>query len=244
MEVHSHTHTPRKKWTHYIWEFLMLFLAVFCGFLAENTREHYIEHKREKQYITTLVADLQIDTAALNQLLIESKIRSANYDSLRAILKSSDRDQHIKELYYYFLPTTYYDLFSPTRRAIDQLLNSGGMRLIRNKNVSDSITDYYRIVSTVVSQGATWLRYFDQYHEVAFKVFDYSQIDTLFYNRKQILDSKEKYILLANDNTSVKILYGKLFALRFILDAYVGYLKELQKKAVSTLLFLKKEYHI
>ena len=36
MEVHSHTHTERKKFTHYLWEFLMLFLAVFCGFLAEN----------------------------------------------------------------------------------------------------------------------------------------------------------------------------------------------------------------
>ena len=50
MEVHAHTHTPRKKWTHYFWEFLMLFLAVFCGFLAENQREHFIEHRREKEY--------------------------------------------------------------------------------------------------------------------------------------------------------------------------------------------------
>jgi len=23
MEVHAHTHTARKKWTHYFWEFLM-----------------------------------------------------------------------------------------------------------------------------------------------------------------------------------------------------------------------------
>ena len=30
MEVHAHTHTERKKWTHYFWESLMLFLAVFC----------------------------------------------------------------------------------------------------------------------------------------------------------------------------------------------------------------------
>ena len=35
MEVHAHTHTVdpdshrgRKKWTHYLWEFLMLFLAL------------------------------------------------------------------------------------------------------------------------------------------------------------------------------------------------------------------------
>ena len=39
MEVHRHAHTDRKKWAHYLWEFLMLFLAVFCGFLAENQRE-------------------------------------------------------------------------------------------------------------------------------------------------------------------------------------------------------------
>ena len=43
METHHHTHTPRKKWTHYLWEFLMLFLAVFCGFLAEYQLEHKIE---------------------------------------------------------------------------------------------------------------------------------------------------------------------------------------------------------
>ena len=29
MEVHAHTHTERKQWTHYLWEFLMLFLAVW-----------------------------------------------------------------------------------------------------------------------------------------------------------------------------------------------------------------------
>jgi hypothetical protein len=58
MDVHQHSHTERKKWTHYLWEFLMLFLAVFCGFLAENQREHLIEHKREKQFIVTMLEDL------------------------------------------------------------------------------------------------------------------------------------------------------------------------------------------
>ena len=28
MEVHAHTHTSRKKWTHYFWEPLMLLLKV------------------------------------------------------------------------------------------------------------------------------------------------------------------------------------------------------------------------
>ena len=48
MEVHGHAQMPasrEKKWTHYFWELLMLFLAVFCGFLVELQFEHYIEHQ-------------------------------------------------------------------------------------------------------------------------------------------------------------------------------------------------------
>jgi hypothetical protein len=35
MEVHHHSHHP-KKWKEYISEFLMLFLAVFSGFMASR----------------------------------------------------------------------------------------------------------------------------------------------------------------------------------------------------------------
>jgi hypothetical protein len=63
MEVHPHILTPRKKWIHYFWEFLMLFLAVFCGFLAENLREHSVEHQREKQYVQSLVSEPLCNTS-------------------------------------------------------------------------------------------------------------------------------------------------------------------------------------
>ena len=84
MEVHSHTHTAdpdshwgRKKWTHYLWEFLMLFLAVFCGFLAENIRENELERHREKEYIRSLVKDLQYDDDdSLRKRFIRSVTRS------------------------------------------------------------------------------------------------------------------------------------------------------------------------
>ena len=73
MEVHPHTHTDpahggtsRKRFKHYLWEFLMLFLAVFCGFLAENFREHQVEKARERQYMQSMIQDLQSDTSSLN----------------------------------------------------------------------------------------------------------------------------------------------------------------------------------
>ena len=72
MEVHAHAHTARKKWTHYFWEFLMLFLAVFCGFLAEYQLEHKIEKTREKQLCPSLVEDLKNDTLSLANAIIKN----------------------------------------------------------------------------------------------------------------------------------------------------------------------------
>ena len=51
MEIHHHPHAHhKKKWTDYLFEFLMLFMAVSLGFFVENQREHYIENHRSEQY--------------------------------------------------------------------------------------------------------------------------------------------------------------------------------------------------
>jgi len=80
MEVHQHAHHGGKKnWRSYFWEFLMLFLAVFCGFLAEYKLEHIVEHQKGIQYIHSLEVDIQVDTAKLSALITEfeqKKIRT------------------------------------------------------------------------------------------------------------------------------------------------------------------------
>ena len=45
MEVHHHPdlHHNRKKFQEYFLEFLMIFLAVSMGFIAENTRESIVK---------------------------------------------------------------------------------------------------------------------------------------------------------------------------------------------------------
>ena len=82
MEVHHHSHTHKKKWTHYFWEFLMLFLAVFCGFLAEYQLEHTIENQRERKYILSFIEDLKADTVSINQNVISKIENRQDHDSL------------------------------------------------------------------------------------------------------------------------------------------------------------------
>src|SRR5438046_7508814 len=78
METHHHSHTVpiaigRKKWTHYLWEFLMLFLAVFCGFLAENQREHMVEDQRAKALAKNLYKELYEDSIAVQKCIENRK---------------------------------------------------------------------------------------------------------------------------------------------------------------------------
>jgi len=101
MEVHQHSHTARKKWTHYLWEFLMLFLAVFCGFLAEYQLEHKIEKNRERQFINSLVNDIKLDTARLNAIMFNRTVRERRLDSLELLLNSASPGNYTKEIYFF-----------------------------------------------------------------------------------------------------------------------------------------------
>src|SRR4029078_11585028 len=101
MEVHHHAHHESKKWTNYLWEFLMLFLAVFCGFLAENQREHMIENQREKKYMNSLIIDLKKNTADIKYVISYCIRKFQGMDTLTQLLNkdilSNDEE---KELYY------------------------------------------------------------------------------------------------------------------------------------------------
>src|SRR6476469_7692645 len=91
METHAHHlhKAPGKKWTHYLFEFLMLFLAVFCGFLAENFREHQVEHKREKQFARELYDEFLADSIAVANKISLRLDKEKDMDYLRNYFKDS-----------------------------------------------------------------------------------------------------------------------------------------------------------
>jgi hypothetical protein len=145
MEVHhhSHGHTHGKKtWKHYFWEFLMLFLAVFCGFLAEYYLEHRIEKERGKQFIESFYNDLKTDTARISYhaAFDEEKIRMINdldhcYD---ALLHNANDASCMLELIKY---SSVNRPFVRTERTLKQLANAGGFRLLHSED-ADSIVAY------------------------------------------------------------------------------------------------------
>ena len=142
MEVHTHTHTPRKKWTHYFWEFLMLFLAVFCGFLAENIREHKVEQQRAKQLAKNLFKEIYADSIAIQQkIAIRNKKEEECIYFINYVKDSSltDLSHRFYPAYTWAFIQTAYLVFEPNDGILNQLRNSGELRYFKSSELQSAI---------------------------------------------------------------------------------------------------------
>ena len=146
MEVHAHTHTPRKKWTHYFWEFLMLFLAVFAGFLAEYQLEHKIEKDRARQFLQSMLVDVRTNIKNLDSLLAQNRIIIANHDSLvNWLLKDSttiDRAAFARKM-----GAVWIRNFLVRKETYEQMKSSGSLRYVGNIEFLKKMMDYERITN-------------------------------------------------------------------------------------------------
>ena len=246
MEVHQHTHTPRKKWTHYLWEFLMLFLAVTLGFFVENQREHYIEHKREKQFISTMVEDLKSDTSQLTETIAYKKSKEKMIDSLIMYLSRAEYQKYGNDIYYYARNVTRPLYFSPNDRTIQQLKNSGALRLIRKLSISDSIMYYDQQLRYLFTLNEDERNIRDNFRDLIGSVFDgkvfYSQIDSVDlanYNRP-----KGNPSLVLQDVFSINKVISAAQYLKAVIRGVRSRQERIKYTAVQLLSFLQKEYHL
>ncbi len=247
MEVHAHSHTARKKWTHYFWEFLMLFLAVFCGFLAENQREHMVEHQREKKYMNSLITDLKGDTATIRYVISSCLTKFHGMDTLAQLLKKDmlDNDDE-KELYYLnnrYAASIYIMVFN--ERTIKQLLNSGNLRLVRKQGTSDSIINYYgQFMDFIKGQENVYDEMSKRLVFSAEEIFDHSasltkmNADSSFYQDIR----QEKMKLITKDKNVLRKYSQMIITARGMLANYLSMLLGMKKTGENLLVFLENEY--
>jgi len=245
MEVHAHSHTARKKWTHYIWEFLMLFLAVFCGFLAENKREHIVEHQREKKFIRSLISDLSADTSRLGVIIKLRNERAIMLDSFMVLLNKPGAEAYSRTIYYFnsYATRGVAFRFTPADGTMQQLKNGGNLRLIQKASVSDSIIAY-----DVVNRAYVWgnldeEEMMDSYRNIAEAVFDGRVLDAM--------RDEDNNVSMPDYNPPFRKTEDAIFRLNYRIHMLIAFNKtlrrqarELKEKASHLILQLKTQYHI
>jgi hypothetical protein len=238
METHAqhYHHIPGKGWRHYFYEFLMLFLAVFCGFIAENLREKRVEHHRERQFMASMVKDLQADTAMVNYVLKDS-IRVNGFDSLvRILLLPSIPKMDVRKAYqlnakYIFAVNQVFF----ARNTMTQLKNSGNMRLIKNRILVDSLNllDNYRALCDV--QMEEYTHAYRQTCTAEGQIFDFANY---------VLHADTSSTFMTKDITHLHAMAFNILIQQGSLDSYHSMLKEYLGYCDHVIFLIKKEYDL
>jgi len=252
METHAeHLHkAPGQGWKHYLFEFLMLFLAVTLGFFVENWRDRYVENKRERDFITTLVEDLKSDTSQLTGDISAGKNRETMIDSLILLLTLPNRSKYGAQIYYFARNISRPVLFFPNDRTILQLKNSGSLRMIRKLAVSNEIMYYDQQLRNLqfAFDDENGMR--DGLREKAGKIFDGSifnnMFDTLLYNRGIIIYKKPpgNPALISQNSESINEYISAAQYLKGPVRAIRLRQASLESVATGLIALLKKEYNL
>lgn len=148
MEVHHHSHTERKRWTHYFWEFFMLFLAVTLGFLVENQREHFVEHQRAKRFAESICSDLREDTSALNKALFFTTNKIKHIDSLIELLHHEPGSWNDTSFSIHTSRLVFFSYFKRNNGTYEQMKSSGSLRYFK-QDLIDLLNGYETIAREI-----------------------------------------------------------------------------------------------
>jgi len=146
MEVHHHSHHP-KKWKEYITEFVMLFLAVSLGFMAENIREHQIEKQREIAYLQNVHEDLKLDLINIDDVISSNTIRLQAMDTLFQLINNNTITN--EDVYYYIRNLALRATFESSHVGLDQIKSAGGLRMVKNPEIISGIQEYERALDAL-----------------------------------------------------------------------------------------------
>ncbi|HET6224973.1 MAG TPA: hypothetical protein VFF27_01750 [Bacteroidia bacterium] len=244
MEVH-HPHHPthKKKWTEYLLEFLMLFLAVFLGFIAENLREISVEKHRAKEYMHSLIEDLEADTSNIQSTISLAEVIKNQTENLVELINNGLDKSEIAQLYRLNLITGKVVQVSFEDRTSSQLKNSGSLRMVKNSTIADSIRSYWENTKIIEGIADRYSEFSAKASDVGVQIFNnkyYGQPDPA--NRFMII--VDSSATLANSDPTLLIQFSnRKRILGNILFIYESNMSETKLQAANLISLINNEYH-
>jgi hypothetical protein len=238
----------------------MLFLAVFCGFLAEYQLEHKIEGERAKKYMYDMVENLKYDTIRYNRNIVNNEALGKQLDSFRAEISQAVKGNiHGNNLYELWVKTRDFNSVVFNRTAITQLKNSGNFRLITNNALSSSISDYYERkiyacedaeeklgkISERLQISSARFFYYEPFDHLLSTETTYNERipDSINTKNNKILHSNPPLALLNTSQADLKLLYNDIAMKEEAMKRYNAFLRWARKTAIALMQEINNEYN-
>jgi len=236
---HSKKARSRKE---YLFEFLIIFVAIIGSYLAENLREHFVDRHKEKVYLESMLQDLKSDSANLERVIELNKKQIKGLDSLLNLIENKPGSKEI-QFYNYDKYALNYNTFNPVNRTIIQLMSTGGLGLIKEKTVSDGIVGYDNLKNSMLKQAdlleTRFAKIIDQQTEI---------IDFLSMKRSgkgsYVSRPKEYPRFITTNSKSMHSYYFNITVFKGAINAYTRKVEELLNQADSLILLIQKEYNL
>ena len=224
----------------------MLFLAVFCGFLAENIREHKAEKEKGKQYIESFYRDLKKDTATFSRIIADDEKKK---EVLKDVFNCYDTVRKNWRATSCLIPLVKNSRTNSSltfsNGTLQQLKNAGGYRLLNDKDrdsimsYDNSIQDYKDFESTVFQESQDIVR-------VTFSMISDFTSNKFLYRTMAGADSSniEMPLLFSDDKVLLNKYFNDLLRYRVANQSQITQIKIRQEKAMRLIDYFKNKYHL
>ncbi len=234
-------------WKGHLLQFVLMFLAIFFGFLADNLREARADKLREKKYIRSIINDLKADTAKLTDNILYCERLLDGQDSALAMLYTQYDKAENADFFHFLGAFRTIPIFVYNDATIGQLKNSGGFLSIGSEAAKDSIMLYDAWVKQVLINETIMSQILRTTESSIAAVFN------LGYFRKDaaagrlipaaFAPTRHDHIL-SDDRRKWAELYNQLLNHQAFLNVLRRQRVDIRQKATNLIGFLEKEYRI
>lgn len=232
----------RKRFKDYLLEGFMIFAAVTLGFFAESIRESMNDRRREREYVASLISNLEQDTAQFKRVIRDNRRKMAGLDRL-LLLSPEMKDANARKLLYQSAGpfVSEISIFLSNDATMLQLKNSGGLQFIKRAHIADSIVSYDLFVRSIYAAEVPYQTsvkdVMDEMSNVL--VFRLAK-DTSFYKDGRY--TSKELPLLARDARELEILFNKISVSHGWTYNYLDKLERFYPYSVRLLKLLREEY--
>lgn len=226
-------------------EIVLVVIGILIALQINTWNQEKSDRKIERDYTLSLIEDVKTDLSNFNDAIKANEKRIENLDLYATLcFKYTLEENKAPELFIEHLKSLEHPNFViHTDRTISQLKNTGGMRLITDKNKLNAIIEYEGYFEKLTNQQVWYEGGLKDVAEGGIQIFNYKYMPkkgekfnkNLFFNTVRLNSTDKK--LITEQGNRVRFYYEVTYSYLFLL-------KEGKKKSIELIELLESDTRI
>ena len=252
-----------KYFKYAIGEIVLVVIGILIALQINIWNEQKKEQKIVESYLKNLVVDLNEDIKMTESLVVRIKYKVLYIDKLATFFRNKDiKELDNLEVFYEAYDNYGYKPFTWYKSTIDEIKNSGSLKLIKNDSLRKQINQYYALTDHLDQDFIN-----DSETATSLRTSLFNIVNTNYPNRKDLIDTlnlsykksdksiftnskvykearKNNFKLLTNDINDIHVFVNNLFRYNNLLNVrYKSEFPRLIKMGKNIIESIEKEYN-